>query len=797
MKRIWVLLFSTSLYGQAFLPNRYILELSEDPVAAHAGAPRASALHSAAAGQHRTRVRAQQAAVRREVESRQGRVLDQVENVGNALIVRIPDGQASALASIPGVAHVHQERTFHLLLDHALALHRAFDAWNQVGAGNAGAGIKIAMIDTGIDIGHPGFSDASFSAPAGFPVADSTADLAYTNNKVIVARSYADLWSSPDPDPSAADHVGHGTATAMTAAGVTNTGPLATISGVAPRAYLGSYKVFGTPGVNDFASESAVLRAIEDAVTDGMDIISMSLGSDVAERVEFDIEANALQQATALGVIVVASAGNNGPDPATIGSPADAPSVIAVGASNNDRLFAGTVTLAGGNPLVAVPGGGPNSSSDISAQLFDVSRYDGNGLACFPFPANSLNGSIAVIFRGTCFFETKLNNAQAAGAVAALVYDNVPGEDPITMGVGSATLPGSMVSNSDGLAIRQQLASGVMATLSFALVPGYSNPARIASFSARGPNVDLGIKPELVAVGMNLYTAAERLDPNGALYNPTGYSVEQGTSFSAPLVAGAAAILKQARPGLTVDQYRSLLIHPAAPASLVPGTFAGVQQAGSGVLDVLAALNATAAAAPVSLSFGAVGSTVNATQTLTLTNTGSVTDTFQVSVVANNGGPVPQLGVSSVQLDPGMSAPIAVQLQTNALGPGGYDGYINVQGTLSAYVSHVPYWYGVPSNQPAHITVVYNAGSAGASAGSFVSQAVVFKVTDAAGMTVAGLVPTVTAVSTGVRTLGVSSLDNIIPGAFTFDARLSNQPGANVFQIQAGAVVATITINGQ
>jgi subtilisin family serine protease len=799
MKRIWILLISVPLFGQALVPNRYIVELSTEPVAAHAGTPRPGALHSAAAEQHRVRVRAQQAAVRAAVESNQGTVIGRVENVSNALIVRIADDRAARLSSIPGVAGVHAERFFHLLLDHALALHRAIDAWNQVGAANAGAGIKIAMIDTGIDIGHAGFSDASFAAPAGFPLADSNADLAYTNNKVIVARSYASLFSSADPDPSAADHVGHGTATAMAAAGVTNSGPLATISGVAPRAWLGSYKVFGTPGVNDYAAEGAVLQAIEDAVTDGMDVISLSLGSDVAERLQYDSEAQALEQAAALGVIVVASAGNNGSDPATIASPADAPSVIAVGASNNDRMFAGSVLLPGGQTLTAIPAAEANSATPIAAALADVSQLDGNGLACSAFPANSLAGSIAFIFRGTCTFESKLDNAQAAGAVAALVYDNVPGEDPITMGVGAASLPAEMVSNSDGLALKSQLAAGLSATLRFTLSPAYTNPASIASFSALGPNIDFGIKPDLLAVGRNLYTAAQMLDPNGALYDPTGYAVEQGTSFSAPLVAGAAALLKQARPGLTAAQYRSLLIDSAAPAWLAPGTAATVQQGGGGVLDVLASLNATAAVVPASLSFGVGGGTANVTQTLTLTNAGVVSDTFQLSVVPrNSGAPAPQLPVSSVQLDPGASASIPVQFQANAAAPGAYDGFIGIQGTLASAASRVPFWYGVPSNQPAHITVLYNVGNDGAqSAGSRLSQAVVFRVSDAAGLPVSGLVPSVKAASSGAQASGLSSLDSVVPNAYTFNARLSVLPGSNVFQIQAGPVTTTVTIVGQ
>ena len=799
MKRIWALLFTVPLFSQTLVSNRYIVELSQEPVAAHASSARASALHTAAAEQQRSRVRSQQSVVRAAIEARQGTVTGQVETVSNALVVRISDAQAAALASIPGVARVHPVRQFHMLLDHALALHRAIDAWNQIGASNAGAGIKIGLIDTGIDIGHPGFSDASFSAPAGFPVADTMADLAYTNNKVIVARSYANLFAAPDPDPSAADHVGHGTATGMAAAGVMNTGPLATISGVAPRAWLGSYKVFGTPGYNDYAPEDAILQALEDAVTDGMDIVSMSLGADLAERPELDPEVQAIAQASALGVIVVVSAGNNGNNPNTIATPGDAPAAITVGATNNDRMFGGTVLLPAGNTLLAIPAAAANSATPIAAPLADVSLLDGNGLACSSLPANSLTGMIALIFRGTCFFEVKLDNAQAAGAIGAVVYDNVPGEIPITMGVGAATLPAEMVSNADGLTLKSQLGAGLNATLQFTLSPSPINPASIASFSAQGPNGDFSIKPDLMAVGENLYTAAQHLDPNGALYDPTGYAVEQGTSFSAPLVAGAAAILKQARPGLNAGQYRSLLVNAAGPASSVPGTAATVQQGGGGVLDVLASLNATAAASPASLSFGQGGGSINASQMLTVTNVGAVSDTFQLSVVPrSSGAPAPQLLAASLQLDPGASATIPVPFQANNLAPGAYDGYIAIQGTLSNYASRVPFWYAVPSNVPAYVTVLYPTGVVPpGKAGSRLSQGVIFRVTDAAGLPVAGVQPSVTAVATGSQASFPISIDGSVAGAFEFDIRLSSQPGPNVFQIQAGSVSVSVTITGQ
>src|SRR5262249_18865718 len=160
-------------------------------------------------------------------------------------------------------------------------------------------------IDTGIDLQHPGFQDLSLPIPTGFPRANNSTDLAFTNNKVIVARSYADLFPMPDTDTTPRDRVGHGTATAMAAAGATNTGPLATISGVATKAWLGSYKVFGSPGVNDSATDAAILKAIDDAVADGMDVINLSLGSLEASRLEDDLEVHALERAAALGVLVV------------------------------------------------------------------------------------------------------------------------------------------------------------------------------------------------------------------------------------------------------------------------------------------------------------------------------------------------------------------------------------------------------------------------------------------------------------------------------------------------------------
>jgi hypothetical protein len=791
------LIFLAAPLVAGIVPNRYIVELSTESVAAHASRTqlRGRVFQTAAAAGQRALIRSEQAGVRRAVERLQGRVTGTVENVKNALLVEIDDARAAQLSALPGVRAVYPVREFHMVLDHALPLHHVPDAWTQVGVSNAGAGIRIGFIDSGIDIGHPGFHDGGFTAPAGFPLADTAADLAFTNNKVIVARSYARFFIADDPDPSARDHIGHGTGTAMTAAGVENAGPLATISGVAPQAWLGSYKVFGTPGVNDLASEDAILQAIDDAVADGMDVLNLSLGTEYAEQPSSDPEVQALEQASAAGVIVVAAAGNNGPDPQTVGSPGDAPSVIAVGAGNNDRLFAGTVQVPGGAALQAIPGNGHHPSAPVSAPLLDVGTLDGSGQACGALRPASLAGGIAFILRGVCTFEIKLNNARAAGAVGALVYNNVAG-DPVAMGVGAATLPAQMISNADGLALRRQIGSGFAVTLTFDLQPFYTDPARLATFSAIGPNVDYGIKPDLVAVGQNVYTAAEAIDPKGALYDPSGYTVQSGTSFSAPLAAGAAALLRQARPGLTVAQYRSLLIDSASTAFYAPGTTARVQQGGAGLLNVFAALNATATAAPASLSFG-VGGDVSAARSLTVTNVGTAVDQFQLAVAPRDpGAPAPQLPYSTVQLTPGASISVPIQFRASGMAPGEYEGYITVQGSQSSVATRVPYWYGVPSGRPVHITILYNAADHGGTfyAGGRADGAVLFRVTDASGLPV-DMLPVVTAISGGGRVSGLSAAATV-PNAYTFDARLGIYPGPNVFQIQAGDLSAIVTIVG-
>ena len=172
-------------------------------------------------------------------------------------------------------------------------------AWTALGGqGSAGLGMKIGIIDSGIDQTHPAFQDSSLKAPSGFPICTDgrPEDCSYTNGKVIVARSYVrQIAPGSDPNNPAADsrpddfsprdRDGHGTAVASAAAANITTAPGAAsgggpivITGIAPKAFLGSYKVSGSPNVNDNPPESVLIQAINDAVRDGMDVVNISLG---------------------------------------------------------------------------------------------------------------------------------------------------------------------------------------------------------------------------------------------------------------------------------------------------------------------------------------------------------------------------------------------------------------------------------------------------------------------------------------------------------------------------------------
>jgi len=423
IQSLW-LAVAISLAAVAQSPARhYALMLDDSPVAERF-ASRAEA-QSDAAGNYRQQVETKQQALRSELAARNIQVLGSVSTLLNAIFVVAPVERLDELKRLPGVKGVVAERRYHANLNRATQLVNAPAAWTELGGAlNAGAGIKIAIIDSGIDQTHPAFQDSSLPVPAGFPICKTAypggavLDLpvcsAFTNNKVIVARSYVPLLSAgSDPSNPAADsrpddylprdRVGHGTAVASAAAGAANTGPAGlTFNGVAPKAYLGSYKIFGSPQVNDGATDAPIVMALEDALNDHMDIASLSVGTPAstgpldsgaacgnAAGVPCDLVPQVVESAVKAGMVVVIAAGNDGdglsslnaPALNTIESPGDSPSAITVGSTTNSHYLVEGVEVSGSSVptnlqrIAGAFGDGVFPNGALAARLRDVTQF--------------------------------------------------------------------------------------------------------------------------------------------------------------------------------------------------------------------------------------------------------------------------------------------------------------------------------------------------------------------------------------------------------------------------------------
>lgn len=716
--------------------DRFALLLDEPPLAARL--VQAADGRRAANADEQRRIEARQQALRAALSERGFTVLGATQVLLNAVYVAAPGASEEQLRSIPGVARVQRLRPVRRHMNRGLELVRARAAWPAVGgAQNAGAGVKIAILDTGIDHTHPAFQDPALRPPPGYPRCEP-ADCPFTTNKIIAARSYVHLlvladqpqFSRPD-DLSPRDRVGHGTAAAMAAAGVETRGPAATISGVAPRAYLGNYKIYGSPGVNDVTFDDVIAMALEDALKDGMDIAVLASGQpaewgpndrgavcNLTGTDPCDVQAAAVENAVRSGLTVVVSAGNDGdlavrfPALNSLHSPGTAPSAITVGASTNSHIFFSTLKALGEGvpgPLQRVPvmfGNGPKPAGPLTAPLKDVAATEPDGFACRPLGRDSLAGAIAIIDRGVCSFASKVANAQRAGAVAVLIVQS-GGSNFIypMLGLSETGIPAAMMGADDGRAVRAFLSANPDRAwrLDPALVELDAEADTIAYFSSRGPGIgENHIKPELVAVGTDLYLATQSYDPNGDLWSPDGFTAAQGTSFAAPMVAGAAALVKQLRPAFTPAELKSAVVNTAR-GNLADfdengaRIAASVTARGAGKLDVAEAVRTAVTVEPAALSFGVVRAESLPSLGLRIRNRGATAVTLTLRVDPPDSRL--QLSTTRLTLAPGASQQISVAVASLPQ-PGSYEGFLVIEG--GAVPLRVPYLYlrgdGVPFN---------------------------------------------------------------------------------------------------
>ncbi len=274
----------------------------------------------------------------------------------NGLAVVVPAGSVGRLEQVDGIAAVHRSSRYRPQLDRSPAAIGAPGLWGP-GLPTAGQGMKIAIIDDGIDQRHPFFDPAGYAMPPGFPKGQT----AYTTAKVIAARSFPP--ASPRPRyaelPFNPEQSEHGTHVAGIAAGNNGTrvplgGGVTTVSGIAPRAYLGNYRVLTVPTASNVGLDGnspEIAAAIEAAVQDGMDVINLSIGEPEIPPSR-DLVVRAIDGAAAAGVVSTVSAGNDfdGFGRGSVSSPGSAASAITVGATSINRQMA-SFSSAGPTPL--------------------------------------------------------------------------------------------------------------------------------------------------------------------------------------------------------------------------------------------------------------------------------------------------------------------------------------------------------------------------------------------------------------------------------------------------------------
>jgi uncharacterized protein (TIGR03437 family) len=723
----------------------YAIVLTDPPLAAtdtfDRKNPSSRALQSA-----RQSLLARQAAMEKSLQDSGIQVLDATHTLVNALYVAATPDQANSLRGTPGIQYIQRLHPLKRAVTRALDIGNIRTAWNQAGgAGQAGAGVKIAILDSGIDLDHPAFRNFSSPPPAGYPKCRTdNGDCNFTNNKVIVARSYVDMLNfqfgtnptntRPD-DRSPRDRAGHGTAVAMLAAGQEHDSPVGRISGAAPRAFLGNYKVFGSVGVNDVAFPNVIVKALEDALADGMDIANLSLGGPAdygptdnncgrGNNEPCDIRATAVQNAIRNGLTVVISAGNDGfeganaPALTTIGSPGTAPDAITVGAITNGHVWFNTVSVLGqGVPgtaqgLNARLGDGPPLTAPLQAPIVDISSVSSSRLACDPLPDNSLAGRIVLVDSGSCRFSVKVTNAQRAGAVAVIIGAAANSGVFQPTGLRSTSIPAAIVTNASAASIRGTITAEPREAR---IDPNFRevNAAtdEVAGFSSQGPAIgSFGIKPDLMAVGTDLYFAVQRLDAGGELYHPSGFTVGEGTSFAAPLVAGAAALAKQRNASLTPGQIKSLIVNSADPnltdfdnsGRSVP---AAISAMGAGKLDAgrMFAMNATVE--PATVAFGDLTRASSLpSRGLVIRNLASAPRNFSITFQQRTPDSNARIQASPANfaVAPNGQSQITVRLEGTRPRPGKYEGFIILTTTLSGSSTSVriPYSYYVGDNVP-------------------------------------------------------------------------------------------------
>jgi subtilisin family serine protease len=632
----------------------------------------------------------------------------------NAVAVHLPNSDIAtlkALASIPGVKQISPQQIYTVSLDYSLPLIKASALWDQLGGrSNAGQGVKVADIDTGIDPTHPMFSGTGWSYPATgtWPKGYCAEVAGFCNGKIISARFYPPTFDvSVDEELTPRDHAGHGSHTAGIAAGNVVTTDFGTnkpvISGVAPGAWLMVYKgLFKTPAGGS-GSNIMLAAAVEDAILDGANVINNSWGSTTIVKDSNDPLVRAYEAAVDMGVVVVFSNGNSGPSYATSGSPgAESTKFIAVGASTTERAYYNTLIITDTVPvspsIKTFPG---NQLSDIAPSAIPTSNIgplpyvptDLTGKPIIDTTPYASTGWIALIPRGTYSFAQKLQTALNYGAKAAAIYTQAGTDWKSGFTASGEPLYAVMLSNDLGVTARKWWTahpSTAKMVIGYPASPWLTEtPDEIASFSSRGPNVELGIKPDVTAPGVNTLSA----------YWDGSYQLLSGTSMAAPHVTGAAALLIQLHPKWTPAQIKSALMSTASQTILNTDgvTIADVMTQGAGRIDLSMAGDPGLTFDNPSYSFGMLPQGSSAHIAINASDVTGMHEVYSLAVqptVGETGLVTVTTSTNTLDMLAGSTDVFTVTVDVGHFAiPQDLEGNIVISGTN--HLAHIPYWFRV------------------------------------------------------------------------------------------------------
>ncbi|WP_407351363.1 S8 family serine peptidase [Luteimonas sp. R10] len=524
-------------------------------------------------------------------------VRERMQHAVNAIVADLDGGEADRLRERSDVLLVEEYREYVMETDTGPALIGAEPVWDGsnpgAAAGYQGEGIVFGILDSGINFGSPSFAaqdpvdgyrhvnplgaGSHLGTCAAGGVDDGRCNAKLIGGYDFVCQAPANLCGQANirEEPGFGDSNGHGSHVASTAAGnrrdVDFRGNARRISGVAPRANIVAFDICytNTATGQGLCPNVSAVAAIDRAIADGVvDVINYSIGG--GSQPWGEAVSLAFLGAVDAGIYVAASAGNSGPGPNTMGHLE--PWVASTAAAQHGRgAFAVLLHVTGPapvpEPLAPVvlnegTNGVPHTTQIPGTTRLIVSAgFDGAEDGCAAFPADTFAGAIAVIRRGGCAFTIKTNNAAAAGAVAVVISNNDAGD--LIPSVPDTTIPAFGIPQADGDALRDFARAHPDATamIGFPAVPLPNTPDALGDFSSRGPagSFDL-LKPDVTAPGVSILAVDAGTTISGF---EQLVGLKNGTSMASPHQAGAAGLVRQARPDWTVPEIKSALVMTA------------------------------------------------------------------------------------------------------------------------------------------------------------------------------------------------------------------------------------------